>query len=182
MGLVNEDVNPSIFFDNFKVTKFDEILQYVEFPAITLRKERKISDHCRFFRGYEDIYRSNTVGRKDLLFFFAWLKEEKKVKQIIKVIVDDFKDPHSDDIIEKCLSLFTIDVLNWSKPDLDPEMLCNACPDVQELHLQWGGNNAILRAWSEPEGLPRLEKLKKVTIHYSQVLQTFEMKFKVYAG
>ena len=124
---------------------------------------------CQFFKDFQDLYSSHMIGRKDILFFFAWLSKEKQVKQIIRVIVDDFKDPHSDDIIEKCLSLFKIDILDWSKPDLDPDLIYNACPDVRELHLRWGGNNAVLRAWSERDGLPRLTLLRKVTLHYGKV-------------
>lgn len=157
------------FFNNFKQTKFDSILQYVVFPAITLKKDKEILPPCGFFRSYEELYKSNTIGRNDFLFFFAWLSTEKGVKQIIKLVVDDFENPHSDDIIEKCLSLFDIDVLNWSKADLDPEILCTACPRVREIQLRWGGNNAILRAWSERDGLPRLKDLQKITLDYDEV-------------
>ncbi|KAJ5087242.1 hypothetical protein N7456_010858 [Penicillium angulare] len=124
---------------------------------------------------------SKMRGRKDLLFFFNWLKD-KGVKHIIKVIVDDFKDPHSDEVIDQCLSPFTIDILDWSKPDLDPEMLYNACPKVQELILRWGGNNAILRAWSEPEGLRRLKDLRKITLKYDQASERTEQQVRNFAN
>lgn len=35
---------------------------------------------------------------------------------------------------------------------------------VKQLDLQWSGNNAVLRAWSEPEGLPSLQHLETVNI------------------
>jgi hypothetical protein len=166
-GLPKEDADPGTFYDNFQTTQFDEVLQYVEFPAVRL-KDGKIP-RGESFREHRGLYNSKTIGRKDLLFFFSWLKD-KGVKHIIKVIVQDSTDCHCDESIEKCLSPFRIDVLDWSKPDLDPEMLCNACSDIKELHLRWGANNAILRAWGEPEGLRRLKLLEKIYLYYDQVL------------
>ncbi|KFA49810.1 hypothetical protein S40293_10016 [Stachybotrys chartarum IBT 40293] len=41
---------------------------------------------------------------------------------------------------------------------------------AKSVHLHWGSNNAVLRAWSEPEGLPRLKNLKRIelTAHEEQ--------------
>lgn len=165
-GLPKEDADPGTFYDNFQTTQFDEVLQYVEFPAVRL-KDGKLP-RGESFREHRGLYNAKTIGRKDLLFFFSWLKD-KGVKHIIKVIVQDSTDWHCDEAIERCLSPFCIDVLDWSKPDLDPEMLCKACPDVKELHLRWGANNAILRAWGEPEGLRQLKLLDKICLYYDQV-------------
>ncbi|KAL3702989.1 hypothetical protein TMatcc_010176 [Talaromyces marneffei ATCC 18224] len=160
-GLPKDDADPGVFYDNFQTTQFDEVLQYVEFPVQITPGET--------FREHRSLYNSKTIGRRDLLFFFSWLKD-KGVKHIIKVIVQDSTDCHCDEVIEKCLSPFHIDVLDSSKLDLDPEMLYNACPDVKELlHLRWGANNAILRAWGEPEGLRRLKLLNKIYLYYDQV-------------
>lgn len=35
---------------------------------------------------------------------------------------------------------------------------------LRRLDLQWSGNTAVLRAWSEPEGLPSLPNLETVNI------------------
>lgn len=35
---------------------------------------------------------------------------------------------------------------------------------LRVLDLRWSGNNAILRAWSEPRGLPLLQNLQTVNI------------------
>lgn len=161
-----EHVDPGTFHKSFQLTTFADVLQYVEFPSVSLA-ENKIPN-ARYFREHKEFYRSETIGRKDLLFFFSWLKD-KNVKHIIKVNVQDHTDPHCDEVIEKALSSFRIDILNWSKPDLDPEIICNACPYVKELHLHWGGNNAVLRAWSEPEGLRQLKDLRTIVLCYDQV-------------
>lgn len=150
--------------------RFDEVLQYVEFPTVRL-KQAEIP-RGETFRKHKDLFESKTSGRKDLLFFFDWLKDNN-VKHIIDLTVHDSTDCHSDDVIKSCLSGLRIDNLNWSKPDLDPEMLCTACPDVKELHLHWGGNNAILRAWGEPEGLRTLKNLQRIYLYYNQVLLCF---------
>ena len=82
---------------------------------------------------------------------------------------DDPHTPHSDHAIEEALRPFDVEFLDWNKPDLDPEMLFSACPNVTDLVLHWGGNNAILRAWSEADGLRKLTKLETVTIIRTKV-------------
>lgn len=125
-------------------------------------------------KGEKLLPRSGRRGRSDMLFFFDWLRKEKKVERILKVIVDDSSsEPHSDAAIEKALEGFGVESLEWSKLDLDPETLYNATltktspelpptSQLSEVVLRWSGNNAVLRAWGEPEGLRRLPKLKKV--------------------
>lgn len=48
------------------------------------------------------------VRRNPMVVFFDWLrKEERGVKRIIKVIVDDLEEPsHTDEAIEKALAGF----------------------------------------------------------------------------
>jgi hypothetical protein len=58
---------------------------------------------------------------------------------------------------------------DWRKIDLCSEVIHTVAPMVRTVHLYWGGNNAILRGWSEPEGLAKLEKLEKVHLHERQV-------------
>ncbi|KAL4935211.1 hypothetical protein BDV06DRAFT_234533 [Aspergillus oleicola] len=163
-GLPVENADPITFYDNFKQTRFDEVLQYVVFPPLRLRK----TDISRgeAFQRHKELFQSKSGGHKDLLFSFSWLKD-KKVKHIINLVVRDTVDPHGDDAIEACLSGFY----------LDPEMLCSACPDVKELHLEWGGNNAILRAWTEAEGLRTLEKLEQIYVYYDQTSDRARNKF-----
>ena len=108
-------------------------------------------------------------GRSDLGFIFNWL-HQKGVKQILKVIVDDLEDPaHSDEAIETSLERFDVEILDWRKIDLCPETIRKACKNLREVHLRWSGNNAILRAWSEQEGLAGLEHLGKVHLHVRPV-------------
>jgi hypothetical protein len=105
-------------------------------------------------------------GRSDLTFFFDWLRG-RSVTDILKVAVDDTDDPHSDLAIEECLTRFNVETLDWRRIDLCPETLLSACPDVRELHLRWSGNRAVLRAWGEPEGLPRLQRLQNVHLAWN---------------
>ena len=102
---------------------------------------------------------------------FKWLREKKGVRNIIKVIVDDLEMPsHKDESIVNALKQFdSIEILDWRKIDLCPETICSSCPNLREVHLWWSGNNGILRAWSEPEGLLRLRRLEAIYIHQVQV-------------
>ncbi|KAF5533704.1 hypothetical protein FMEXI_11675 [Fusarium mexicanum] len=141
---------PKIYEDSFKQSydhiNFDQVLRYVSFRRIELQKPPV----------------------DDLTVFFSWLKG-KGVKHILKVMVDDLKDPsHSDKALEDCLRPFEVEILDWTKVDLCPETILTACRNVRQLYLRWSGNRAILRAWSEPEGLAKLENLEAVHLVYSE--------------
>ncbi|KAF3798291.1 hypothetical protein GCG54_00015272 [Colletotrichum gloeosporioides] len=84
-----------------------------------------------------------------------------------KVIVDDLEAPsHSDEAIEDALKSFDVEILDWRRLDLDPVTLVRVGKCLREIHLQWGGGNPVLRAWSEKEGLAMIPTLE--TIHLSQ--------------
>ncbi|KAK4082772.1 uncharacterized protein Triagg1_1662 [Trichoderma aggressivum f. europaeum] len=142
------------FTESFDNVKFDEVLQYVAFSDVRIKNDHSNTDH-----------KVRRRGRSDLEFFFRWLGEIKQVKCILKVIVrDNVEMPHSDEVIERALSPFNIEVLDWNKPDIDPLTIFNASNDLKELVLHWNGNNSVLRAWSEPQGLPKLQKLTMVDL------------------
>ncbi|KAK1638700.1 hypothetical protein BDP81DRAFT_422513 [Colletotrichum phormii] len=112
----------------------------------------------------------------DHLQFFNWFREWG-VRKIFKVVVYDGDHPHRDEEIEKALAgfvhgkkkypSFDVEVLDWHKEDLCPEVIQTATPQVRELHLHWSGRNSVLRGWSESEGLPALEHLQRVYIYYT---------------
>ncbi|PMD30165.1 hypothetical protein L207DRAFT_641753 [Hyaloscypha variabilis F] len=102
------------------------------------------------------------------------------VRHIIRVNVDDTSSPaHTDESIQASLKNIVVEQLNWCKVDLDPSTICQvgiwletepdkfkeAQSQLTEVKLRWGGNNAVLRAWSELEGLPLLPHLSKVLLY-----------------
>jgi hypothetical protein len=100
--------------------------------------------------------------------FFDWLRNEKKVIRIVKVIVDDSSKPaHSDEAIVEALGGFHIEELHWHKMDLDPETILAVNKRIRELYLRWSGSNTALRAWSEPQGLRCLERLTTVYLDWT---------------
>ncbi|CAF3645222.1 unnamed protein product [Fusarium graminearum] len=108
------------------------------------------------------------VGWKDVYYFFRWLSKKKAVENIIHLIVEDGHGiPHSDEAIEESLKDFNIEILDWRKPDLDLMTSQTACrnSDLPEVHLWWDGNNAVLRAWSEPDGLVKITTLQVIHLH-----------------
>ncbi|KAJ2990249.1 hypothetical protein NUW58_g3043 [Xylaria curta] len=146
---------------------FEDILQYVAIPQVELE-----IDPVNPKTG-QRAPKPNGSGRSDMVLLFNWLREKKGVKRILKVIVEDLQHPaHSDEAIETCLKDMHVETWDWKKHDLSPEVLHKVAPDVQVVHLYWGGNNAILRAWSEAEGLKKLEKLEMVYLHSQQGLET----------
>ena len=150
--------------------KFDDVLLYVDFRRFELERAAP-----RARQGVNANSNSPGAGRKDMEEFFNWLYE-KNVRNIIKVSVEDRDGiPHSDQSIENSLCRFDIEILDWKKPDLDPQAICNAChssKNLLDLHLWWSGNNAILRAWSEPAGLAQLRSLEKIHLHESKVCKS----------
>ncbi|KAF7952194.1 uncharacterized protein EAE97_001691 [Botrytis byssoidea] len=154
-------IDPEEFIESFEHVKLDTVLQYVAFPNIRVHPAPDYP--YALDKSTED-----GNGRCDMMLFFQWLKD-KGVKRILKVIVDDSNTPaHSDEAIEKALQGFDVEILDWRKVDLCPETIWTSNRKLRKVHLQWSGNNAVLRGWSEPEGLRRLEDLTKVYLHVKQ--------------
>lgn len=143
---------------------------YVKFPDVTVIHSGRRAPKPR------------ALGRQDMEFFFDWLYA-KGVRRILKLEVEDSgKIPHSDEAIQISLDKIMVEHLDWQKTDLDPRVICNISsksdrptasgddPDdgvkniLREVTLNWSGNNAVLRAWSEPEGLPQLQKLEVINL------------------
>lgn len=160
-----EKVDFDRFKDSYKRFQFDRTLLYVEFG----RFKREWPDDPRSIKQRL----SQGPGRRDLVEFFTWLNKDKDVRDIMKVSVDDEDDiPHCDEAIVDSLKRFNFEILDWRKIDLCPLAIQQACrhsPNLRELHLCWGGNNAILQSWSAPGGLARLLALEKITIYESKV-------------
>jgi hypothetical protein len=112
-------------------------------------------------------------GRTDLVLLFKWLRNEKGVKTILKVIVEDLQEPaHSDEAIEDALEGAGVEDWDWRKTDLCSEVIYKVAPKARIVHLYWSGNNPTLRGWSEAEGLAKLKDLEKVILNSRQGLET----------
>ncbi|TGO35166.1 hypothetical protein BHYA_0168g00220 [Botrytis hyacinthi] len=158
-------IDPEEFIESFEHVKLDTVLQYVAYPNVQVHPAPDYPYALDTFTG-------DGNGRCDMMFFFQWLKD-KGVKRILKVIVDDSNTPaHSDEAIENALQGFDVETLDWRKVDLCPETMWTSSRKLREVHLQWSGNNAVLRGWSEPEGLRRLEDLTKFHLHVKQDLES----------
>ncbi|KAK7990197.1 NAD(P)-binding protein [Apiospora arundinis] len=160
-----EDYQISLDFDNSMETDFrefessmhyilyDEVLQYVHLPTVTWtnKKARK------------------RRGREDAAKIFTWLRETKKVRRVVKVTVEDYKEPaHSDSAIVEALAGLRVEALHWLKMDLDPFTILRVGQDVREVRLRWSGSNTALRAWGDPCGLRQLEHLERVFLDLIQ--------------
>ncbi|KAF9767670.1 hypothetical protein IL306_015130 [Fusarium sp. DS 682] len=166
-------VKDTDFTLSFSSLKFDEILQFVSFPNLKVERTggRRLLQETQ----------KGGKGCRDMLFFFDWL-HSKGVRYIIRVDVEDSRElPHSDQAILESLVKIQVEHLNWQKVDLDPQVICEvgslatwakdtsdlapaSRSQIREVTLLWSGNNTTLRAWSEPEGLLLLPKLRKINI------------------
>ena len=107
--------------------------------------------------------------KPDIVRLFNWLRI-KGVKNIIKVIVCEDEDPfHSDEAIITALGRFIVEILDWTKPDLCPQTILQACNHVRELHLSWSGLNGMLLVWSGEDGLAKLPHLTDLHLHQTTV-------------
>ncbi|PMD28807.1 hypothetical protein L207DRAFT_642096 [Hyaloscypha variabilis F] len=144
--------------------KFEDVLQYVALPRLKLERRPVLSK--------KKSQNPDGKGRNDMIFLFNFLRN-KSVKRVIRVIVDDTLEPsHSDEAIETALGGLKVEIWDWKKIDLCTETIVTAAPDAREVCLYWSGNNAVLRSWSEPGGLPQLKKLEKVHLHVGKGLET----------
>ncbi|KAK9783757.1 putative Peptidase S8/S53 domain-containing protein [Seiridium cardinale] len=148
----------------------EDVLQYVAIPQLNFEEGRVISNGMHGQRPPKP----DGSGRTALKLLFKWLRDEKKVNTILRIIVDDLEEPsHSDEAIESCLmDIKGVETWDWRKFDMSPDVIQTAAPDARVIHLYWSGNNAILRAWSEAEGIHRLEKLETVYLHSQQGLES----------
>ncbi|OTB11081.1 hypothetical protein K445DRAFT_322435 [Daldinia sp. EC12] len=164
--------------------KFDNVLQYVTLPQVEVRQKGRLADQEAKLQSR--MSQPGILGREDMKYFFDWL-HKKGVRHIIKLTVEDSggsgEKVHSDQAIQECLERFIVEHLDWQKVDLDPETILHVSSKVdpmvlthenpkdlipapyqqlKHLYLRWSGSNAVLRAWSEPEGLPMLPKLQRI--------------------
>ena len=142
--------------------EFESVLQYVAFPNLRIKKTP-----LRYRQGKRAIPDGN--GRDDMIVLFQFLRR-KKVERIVRVIVAD-KDEiaHSDEAVENALGGLEVEIWDWQKFDICTETIATAAPDVEEIHLYWSGNNAVLWSWSEEEVLKRMKKLQRMHVHTTQV-------------
>jgi hypothetical protein len=173
---LSEEISKADITEGLHHLKLESVLQYVALPNLRLKKvvEKPVNDAEKSSRSkLKKPAKPETPdgrGRDDMGFIFKFLRDTKKVKHIIRVIVNDKRDPaHSDEEIEKALGTMNVEIWDWQKFDLCADTIFVAAPKVKVIHLYWGGNNAVLEGWSAASGLRRLEELKEVYLHVQQV-------------
>ncbi|QYT02970.1 hypothetical protein H0G86_009949 [Trichoderma simmonsii] len=138
-----------------KNLNFEDILQYVRIPQHPFSSPDLTNDQIK--------PEKKTSGRRDFEEIFKVL-HDKKVRKILKLVVDDDEDClHEDEVIES-LSRFKIEDFQWMKMDLSVMVLRHAVPDAQNVHLFSSGNHSVLRDWSSSEGLCQMTKLESVSV------------------
>lgn len=134
---------------------FDSTLQYVALPSTTFRPD-------------QDDDQPQRRGRDDAARIFRWLAHpDRGVKRVLRVIVHEPVEVgggnyHSNEAIETSLKHLRVEALDWRRPDICSSTLVSIGGDLREVRLVWSGNNAVLRAWSELQGLPMLSRHKKL--------------------
>ena len=152
----------------YQVLQFERILKYVVFPKVRIEK-RSVPAHKG--KPSERDSKTEGKGRNDMTFMFEFLRN-KGVKRIVRVVVADQEGiAHSDEAIERALIGFEVEIWDWQRFDICTETIAWAAPGVEQAHLYWSGNNAVLWGWSEKNVLDRMTRLKKVYLHTTHVCQ-----------
>ena len=147
--------------------QFDDVLQSVDIARISRETVSPAAANSKKVRRRPN--KPDGEGRDDMIEVLEWLRG---VTTILKLSVDDLEHPaHSDVAIEMALRGKAVEIWDWRKVDICSEVIRKAAPDVREVHLHWSGQNAVLRAWSEDEGLPLLKCLKKIVLHIKQGIE-----------
>ncbi|KAF3065486.1 hypothetical protein CFAM422_009587 [Trichoderma lentiforme] len=170
---------------------FDNVLQYVTLPRVSVNVTGRLADIEREAEEESGLRQIGALGRKDAKYFLDWLFD-KGVRHIISLSVEDGgrsdEKVHSDQVIQESLERLIVEHLDWQKIDLDPETILRVgCKIIQkdgsytisasdqvstqpvsqhlrQLSLRWSGSNAVLRSWSEPDGLVLLPQLQKIKL------------------
>lgn len=169
-GCPSEVITQRQIRKNIANLQFEDVLQYVAVPQVRIVPEPESKSRPASQGEDHNRSRGSTEGRTDLVLLFKWLRNDKKVKTILKVIVDDLQEPaHSDQAIEDALDGAGVEIWDWRKADLCSEVIYKVAPKARIVHLYWNGRNSILRGWSEAEGLAKLKNLEKVYLNLRQV-------------
>lgn len=143
--------------NNLSYLKFENILRYVDFPKGVVGQAPDAPAKTK--KSQMKPPAPDGIGRKDLKEVFEWLKDSG-VEKIIRVRVQDTQDPpHSEDTIESALKSFQVEVWDWVRIDICSDTIFKAAPDLIKVYLYSSGNNAVLKSWSDVDGLRKLEKV-----------------------
>ena len=140
----------------------DKMLNCVYIPKVTVKWNDDESLHLR-----DKLEPARCEGQTDFFMIFEWLRQAG-VKRILQVIVDDSTKPededprpHSDDAIFHCLVPFEIEVWDWKRLDISSDLIRRIGENhISEVHLYCSGLDAVLRHWSDRNGLARLSKVR----------------------
>ncbi|KAL6873093.1 hypothetical protein J3F83DRAFT_772331 [Trichoderma novae-zelandiae] len=151
--------------DSTSGIKLDSVLQSVSFPRINVNQYG------------ENI--GELFPRDDMTHVFRWL-HAKGVRHVISLSVDDCGGPkdrvHTSEALQKCLSHFTIERLDWQRIDVALEDIYEAISQwpgrnphtkeyaLKELWLRWSGNSVALHSWSRKKGLPKFLGLERICL------------------
>jgi hypothetical protein len=146
LGIIEQSKEPSVSPTTYVSPEFHSTLRYVAFPDLDAMRRSSSSGIA-------------ALAGREVEIILEWLYRTKMVKKIIELrIYDSWKNPHSEDSIERSLQIFDVEILDWRRADLSIRTIRRASPHVQVLYLYSSGGWAVLSDWTSS----RLEFLHKV--------------------
>ena len=135
----NPEISAADFDEIFGHFRFDPVLKSVHFRNFRVKGKEAV----RFKKPVSHL--DDDMGRTDMKFFFNWFKYKKGVERILKVIVEDTEDSHSDEAIEESLKDLMVEILDWRKEDLCQTTIRKIGDNLTAIYLQWNGKNEVLQ-------------------------------------
>lgn len=190
--MLPSELKEDLFEKAFQVIKFDEVLQYVHFTNVTVIRRQKPNsknDRPRGGLGRRDMeFFFNFLHKKGVRYILKLVVEEgvrsvhsdEAIKNSLDRIIVEHLDWRKVDCRHRYPDMIICSLLTF-RTTVDPQLICGISSQAEDmldknegdagrrnqlrqLDLQWSGNSAILRAWSEPEGLASLPHLETVNI------------------
>ncbi|KAI4130989.1 MAG: hypothetical protein LQ347_003167 [Umbilicaria vellea] len=151
---------------------FDSALRYLGFADLTGIEDETVhaaflthfvlqERNVKYLRWQDDpaqeTHTSRTIRRDYATKVLDWLYKTKEVGNIYHLYAPDPHDnPHSEEVIEKAIKSFRIEVLDWRRVYLSIDSIVDGAPTIRELYLYSSGNKAALSHCFGIQGLDNL--------------------------
>lgn len=156
---VNRLLDVKIIKESYNFLKFSKTLQYVALPAL-----QRSTPQSPGKENWKDEGENQVIERSSpspYLEVFKWLRT-RGVERVMEIIIeDDLDDPTTDAEIQSTLKDLCTEIWNWRKYDISADTIVQAAPHARELYLYTTGKKAVLREWSDEEGLHKLKNVSR---------------------
>ncbi|KLU81870.1 hypothetical protein MAPG_00951 [Magnaporthiopsis poae ATCC 64411] len=170
-GLPRPIIDPDYLKGLQKVLWFEGLLKYVALPRLVFEAD----EGQGVMESNADGSAGQGQGNKILTVYASHLQLAEGSRCQLGLEGDRHRRRGAisfDQVIEECLNGLNVRIWNWFKADLCSDVILKSAKNARDLTLYSPGNNAVLKGWSSPEGLAKLEGLERVHIRVQEGLES----------